>query len=88
METKKLTQEELSQIQTVQKKSEAITIEFGQIKLVKIALETRTKNAKAFLEELRQEEKLLAETLEEAYGRGTIDLEKGEFVPLEEPQVL
>lgn len=84
METKKLTQEELDQIKTIQTKSEAITIEFGQIELVKIALEARATNAKAFLEELRQKEKTLATELEAAYGKGSIDLEKGEFIPLEE----
>lgn len=84
METKKLTQEELDQIKTIQTKSEAITVELGQIELVKIALEARAVNAKTFLGELRQEEKTLAEALEATYGKGSIDLEKGEFMPLEE----
>lgn len=84
MENKKLTQEELQQIETVKQKSQAVVQELGQIELLKLNLKSRRENALAFLEELKQEEKALAEALETAYGKGTIDLEKGEFTPLEE----
>jgi len=80
MENKKLTQEELQQIKDVQAKSQAVTSELGQIELLKLQLKTRRKNAEDFLEELSKEEKALAESLEAAYGKGSIDLEKGEFI--------
>lgn len=89
METKKLSQEELKQIQDIQNKNQAITLEFGQIELIKLSLEERVQNAKEYLVELKQEEKVLAVTLEEVYGKGSIDLEKGEFIPLvEEAEVV
>jgi hypothetical protein len=84
METKKLSQEELKQIQEIQNKSQAITVEFGQIELLKIQLKSRRANAEEFLKELGQDEKTLAEALETAYGKGSINLEKGEFTPYEE----
>ena len=84
METKKLSQEELQQINTIQKKSQALVSELGQIELSKIQLNVRRENAEEFLKELEQEEKVLAVTLEEVYGKGSIDLEKGEFIPLVE----
>lgn len=84
MENKKLTQEELSQIETVKQKSQAIIQELGQIELLTLDLKSRKDNALTFLEELKQEEKELAQALETAYGRGTINLEKGEFIPLTE----
>ena len=84
MEIKKLSQEELKQIQDIQNKNQAITLEFGQIELIKLSLEERVQNAKDYLVELKQEEKVLAVTLEEVYGKGSIDLEKGEFIPLVE----
>lgn len=87
MENKKLTQEELQQIETVKQKSQAVVQELGQIELLKLNLKSRRENALAFLEELKQEEKALAEALEAAYGKGTIDLEKGEFMPLVEEEV-
>lgn len=82
MENKKLSQQELQQIKDLQAKSQAITSELGQIELFKIQLKDRRKNAEDFLKQLEQEEKTLAEYLESVYGKGTIDLEKGEFVPL------
>ncbi|QQO91908.1 hypothetical protein immuto35A_228 [Flavobacterium phage vB_FspM_immuto_3-5A] len=87
MENKKLTQEELQQIETVKQKSQAVVQELGQIELLKLNLKSRRENALAFLEELKQEEKALAEALEAAYGKGTIDLEKGEFTPIAEEEV-
>ena len=87
MENKKLTQEELSQIEVIKQKSQAITQEFGQIELLKLGLEDRKANALAYLEELKQEEKNLAKSIEETYGKVTIDLEKGEFISLEEEVV-
>ena len=84
MENKKLTQEELQQIEAVKQKSQAVVQELGQIELLKLNLKSRRENALAFLEELKQEEKALAEALETAYGKGSIDLEKGEFTPLVE----
>lgn len=87
MENKKLTQEELQQIETVKQKSQAVVQELGQIELLKLNLKSRRENTLTFLEELKQEEKVLAEALEAAYGKGTIDLEKGEFTPLAEEEV-
>jgi hypothetical protein len=84
MENKKLTQEELTQIEVIKQKSQAITQEFGQIELLRLNLESRRQNAENYLKELEQEEKNLAQALEAAYGKGTIDLEKGEFIPFEE----
>ena len=82
MENKKLTKEEMSQIETIKQKSQAISSELGQIELLKLQLKARRQNAEDYLKELQQEEKDLAEALELAYGKGTIDLEKGEFTPL------
>ena len=84
MENKKLTKEEMSQIETIKQKSQAIVQELGQLELLRLDLRSRKDNALTFLQELRQEEKALAEALEAAYGKGTIDLEKGEFTPFVE----
>jgi len=84
MENKKLSQEELTQIEVIKQKSQAITQEFGQIELLKLQLKSRRQNAEDYLKELAQEEKDLAQALEAVYGKGTIDLEKGEFIPFEQ----
>jgi len=84
MENKKLSQEELQQIKDLQAKSQAVTSELGQIELFKIQIKQRRQNAEDFLKELEQEEKTLAEYLESIYGKGSINLEQGEFIPFTE----
>jgi len=84
MENKKLSQEELQQIKDLQAKSQAVTSELGQIELFKIQIKQRRQNAEDFLKELEQEEKTLAEYLESVYGKGSINLEQGEFIPFTE----
>ncbi|CAB4124805.1 hypothetical protein UFOVP54_30 [uncultured Caudovirales phage] len=81
MEIKKLQQEELQQIKSLQEKNQIIISEFGQIELIKLDVESRVQAAKAYLLELREEENTLADFLESTYGEGTIDLDKGEFIP-------
>jgi len=83
METKKLTQDEVQQLKLIQQKNQVITTEFGQIELIKLDIESRVQNAKAYLKELREEENALSEFLESTYGKGSIDLDKGEFIPFE-----
>ena len=84
MENKKLTQEELQQVKDLQAKSQALTLELGQIELFKIQVKERRQNAENYLKELEQEEKTLTEYLESVYGKGSINLEQGEFIPLVE----
>jgi hypothetical protein len=81
MESTKLPQEVIDQIKSIQQKNQAIEAELGQIELVKLAIKQRRLNAEQFLSELKDEEKTLAEFLEEEYGKGTINLEEGTFIP-------
>ena len=82
METKQLSQQELQQVKTIQQNKQAIVLEFGQIELAKIDLEDRIENAKAFLKNLKEEEKTLSEFLEQKYGKGTLNIETGQFTSL------
>lgn len=79
MEVKKLSQQELQQIQDVQNKTQSVIVELGQIELLKIQLKTRREDAEVFLKQLEQEEKQLAKELEATYGKGSIDLQTGEI---------
>jgi len=81
MEPTKLSQEVIDQIKSIQQKNQAIEVELGQIELVKLAIKQRRLNAEQFLSELKDEEKTLAEFLEEEYGTGTINIEEGIFIP-------
>lgn len=81
MANKKLTEEQLKALNELQQKNQMLITELGQISLAEINLETRREAAEKFLGELRTAEQNLAKQLEDAYGAGTIDLNKGEFIP-------
>jgi len=79
----KLTQEELDTIKALNEKSRAVTVELGEIELLKIQLIKRRKYAEQYLEDLRSQQESNGKILTEKYGDGTIDLESGEFKPAE-----
>jgi len=81
METKKLQQEEVQQIISLQEKNQAIIMEFGQIEVLKLEIEDRVQIAKQYLAQIREEEKTLVDFLQSTYGEGTIDLDKAQFIP-------
>jgi hypothetical protein len=80
METKKLTEEEITQITTLQQKKEVLINELGQIELVKFNLKERENKAKEFYDELLIEETTVAKELTDKYGSGKINLDTGEIV--------
>lgn len=84
MEKQKLTQEEIKTLAQFQQSNNALIQELGQIGLAQINLEKRQENAEKYLDSLREEESAFAKELEEKYGTGSIDLEKGEFTPFEQ----
>lgn len=72
METKVLTQEEITQLQNIKQKRFELTEQFG-------ILEIQKETLKKDLYKLLEEEQNLASKLQQRYGDGTIDVEKGEF---------
>ena len=84
MANQKLTQEELDKLQGLSQKNNALISELGNISLIEINLVSRKEAANKFLDELRDEEQELVKSLEDSYGAGSIDLQKGEFIPAPE----
>ena len=80
METKVLTQEEITQLKTVQQERYSIVDKFGAIEIQFHELESTKQNLKLEYEKLKQKEEVLGKQLQAKYGDGTINLEKGEFV--------
>jgi uncharacterized protein YlxW (UPF0749 family) len=81
-ETKKLTQEEIDALVLIQNKNKAIVEEFGKIEIIQLDLDDRRERAENFLKQLRAEEDSTARTLEDKYGKGTVNMDKGEFTAL------
>jgi hypothetical protein len=86
MENTKLTTEEIEKFQSIQQKNNLIVNELGNIELIKLQVEKRKNEALSFLQNLREEEQTFGKELSEKYGDGSIDIEKGEFVPLSNPE--
>jgi Tfp pilus assembly protein PilF len=80
METKVLTQEEVTSLKSVREKRIQLTENFGVIELRIQEFNNQKDILKEELKKLIQEELVLGKTLQQKYGDGSIDLEKGEFI--------
>jgi len=80
METKVLTQEEITQLKEVQQERFSMIDKFGTIEIQFQELESAKQNLKLEYEKLKQKEDVLGKQLQAKYGDGTINLERGEFV--------
>ena len=81
--TQKFTPQEVETIQKLNSQFHQITLEFGQINISKYRLEEREKKAHSTLSSLEKQEKELAASLTKKYGKGSLDIETGEFTPAE-----
>ena len=82
-QAQKFTEEELTTLKSIQSKSQEATLKCGQLYLSKLRLETQENFLQNQIKELEQEEATVAKQLTEKYGKGTIDIESGEFTPTE-----
>lgn len=81
MENQKLTQEELQTLQGLQQQRQAVILELGSLELAQIDLDNRREEIETYYSELKTREQNYGKELSEKYGNGSIDLEKGEFIP-------
>jgi stress response protein YsnF len=75
----KLSPEEISQLQNIQKEQESLVQTFGQLEYQIQSLELNKEELVAKLENIKQQEIDLGKNLNEKYGNGTINLETGVF---------
>lgn len=81
MEKKVLTEEEINKLKELKTQFQSLTNFVGEIQIQIMDLELRRENLKLNLQQIKQQEIVLAKELEEKYGEGTISLESGEFLP-------
>lgn len=77
----KLEQEELQQIAQIQQVTQNIIREYGSIELNQKALDERKKKADDAYYSLIQAERNIAKELEEKYGKGSVNVDEGTFLP-------
>ena len=82
-QAQKFTEEALTSLKNIQSKSQAATLKCGQLYLSKLRLEEQEKFLQNQIKELEQEETQIAQQLTNKYGKGSIDIETGEFTPTE-----
>jgi D-alanine-D-alanine ligase-like ATP-grasp enzyme len=86
MANQKLSQEELQRIEEIQNRMQAVKTELGQLALAEIDLKNRRVNVENYLTQTQELETSLVKELEEKYGKGSIDLQNGEFIPFKQKQ--
>jgi len=82
METKKLSQDQLQQLRTIQQNNQAVVQELGQIEIAKLQLKKRQQVAQQYFEDLLEQQQTVAQEIEDVFGKGTVDIETGEFIAL------
>ena len=80
MEKTVLSKEEVEQLASLQEQQNNFVIQLGQIEYQKHLLDQQNKSIKDQIEAFEKQQIQLAQDLEKKYGRGTVNLESGEFV--------
>lgn len=83
MEKQTVTTEELQSLKNIQQKRDKLTIDFGYIEVQIQELELQKEILIEFLSQLKKEEEQLSQEISGKYGKGSIDLNSGEFTVLE-----
>jgi hypothetical protein len=79
MTTQVLTQEELTQVQSLQSRRDQLTIDFGYIEFQIQELELKKESLIDALTQLKNEETQFGTEISKKYGEGSINITKGEF---------
>tara|TARA_X000001382_G_scaffold14051_1_gene9109 strand:+ start:146 stop:418 length:273 start_codon:yes stop_codon:yes gene_type:complete len=79
----KFTEEELTQVQNIQRSYQAVQNQFGQLKLAQIRLDGQEVDLEESLKSVQSEEKKFLDGITEKYGQGSLNPETGVFTPTE-----
>ena len=82
MEKQVLTQEEIQSLKNIQSRQQSLLNMFGDLEYKIQILELEKQNLKQQLQKQLEEEEKIGKQLQQKYGDGSIDLEKGEFIPV------
>jgi hypothetical protein len=80
MANKKLTQEEIKQLNNFQQQRNNMLVQLGNMELTMLRLEKEKSKGLQAIDELDQMEQFYYRTLQDKYGKGRIDLDSKEFI--------
>ena len=83
MSTIKLSQEEISKLEESRTEENKILVEAGRIALNKILFQEREDKNMEEYKMFRSKQNELAQSLQDKYGEGTINIDSGEFIKAE-----
>jgi hypothetical protein len=83
MEKIVFTQEEIQRFRQLQQTRDQLTIDFGYVEYQIQELELQKENLIDLLSELKKQETQISQEIESKYGKGSINLETGEFTPFQ-----
>lgn len=81
MEKQVLTQEEIQSLKNIQNNQSLLIEQLGTLEYRILILEKEKQKLKQTLQNQLETEEQLGKQLQQKYGDGSIDLEKGEFIP-------
>ena len=82
--TTKFTEEELNEIKELQNLYNTVVYQAGQVYLDKLTLKNKENQVNSNMEEVKKKEETIISSLTKTYGVGSINLETGEFTPIED----
>lgn len=82
MEKQVLTQEEIQSLKTIQSSQNSLINSLGLLEYRIQVLELEKQKLKQQLQTQLKEEEQIGNQLQQKYGDGNINLEKGEFIPI------
>jgi hypothetical protein len=82
MEKQVLTQEEIQSLKNIQNKQSLLIEQLGTLEYRILILEKEKQRLKQTLQNQLETEEEIGKQLQQKYGDGNIDLEKGEFIPI------
>lgn len=77
-----LSKEELETLDQLQKGTQNLILELGEIELIKLQLEERHSSVKKAFQEVQKEERNFTQSLQEKYGMINLNPQTGEFTKL------
>ena len=80
MEKTVLSKEEITQLSSLQQQQDNFIIQLGQIEYQKNILDQQKQKINKQIESFESNQIQLAKQLEEKYGKGTVNLDSGEFI--------
>ena len=77
----KFTEEELTQVQNIQKSYATVQNQFGQLKMAQLRLENQEVDLELNVKSIQDEEKKFLDGITEKYGQGSLNPETGVLTP-------